>query len=56
MAFKITEDCIQCGACESECADGAISFTDGTYVINADTCTECGTCFDTCPNEAILKP
>ncbi len=25
MAYKITEDCISCGACESECPNKAIS-------------------------------
>ena len=28
MAIKITEDCINCGACEPECPNGAI-FTNG---------------------------
>jgi ferredoxin len=37
MAIKITEDCINCGACEPECPNGAIyeggnewRFSDGT--------------------------
>ncbi|MBW2388846.1 MAG: 4Fe-4S binding protein, partial [Deltaproteobacteria bacterium] len=25
MATQITEDCINCGACEDECPNGAIS-------------------------------
>ena len=25
MAYKITEDCISCGACECECKNQAIS-------------------------------
>ena len=29
MATLITEDCINCGACEDECPNGAISMGDG---------------------------
>ncbi|MFA5451537.1 MAG: 4Fe-4S binding protein, partial [Dehalococcoidales bacterium] len=25
MAYKITDDCISCGACETECPNNAIS-------------------------------
>ena len=49
MAFKITEDCIGCGACEAECPVEAISEGDGVYVIDADTCIDCGSCADVCP-------
>lgn len=49
MAFKITDDCISCGACAGECPVGAISEGDDKYVIDADTCIECGACADTCP-------
>ena len=41
MAYKITEDCISCGACEAECANEAIYEGDGIYVINPERCTEC---------------
>ncbi|MFC1893425.1 4Fe-4S binding protein [Chloroflexota bacterium] len=41
MAYKITGDCISCGACEPECKNEAISEGDETYVINTDRCTEC---------------
>jgi NAD-dependent dihydropyrimidine dehydrogenase PreA subunit len=53
MAYKITEDCIACGACLPECPVDAISEGD-IYVIDADTCTDCGACADVCPTEAIL--
>lgn len=53
MAYIITDACISCGACESECPVEAISEGDGKYVIDADVCIDCGTCADTCPNEAI---
>ena len=42
MAYKITEDCIACGACAADCPVEAISEGDGIYVIDADTCIDCG--------------
>ena len=41
MAYKITDDCISCGACEAECKNEAISEGEETYVIDPDRCTEC---------------
>jgi ferredoxin len=55
MAFIITDDCVGCGACASECAAGAISEGDGKYVIDAALCTECGNCADVCPVGAPKK-
>lgn len=52
MAYVITEDCIQCGACEPECPEGAISEIDGLYVIDAAKCQDCGACADVCPTGA----
>ncbi len=34
MATVITEECINCGACEPECPNGAISQGDDIYVID----------------------
>ena len=52
MAYKISDDCIACGACESECPVSFITEKDGKYVIDADQCVECGACADACPVEA----
>lgn len=49
MAYKISDECIQCGACASACPVEAISEGDGKYVIDAETCISCGTCAGTCP-------
>ena len=49
MAYKITEECISCGACEAECPAGAIAEGDGKYEINADACLDCGACAGLCP-------
>jgi len=55
MAYKITDDCISCGACADECPVSAISEGRGKYEIDASACTECGACADACPNNAIVK-
>jgi ferredoxin len=53
VAYKISDICIACGACESECPNGAISAGDTIYVIDPDKCTDCGSCTGVCPTEAI---
>ena len=47
MAYKITEDCISCGACEPECKNEAITEGEEIYIINPDKCTECVGWFET---------
>lgn len=49
MAYKISDECIACGACESVCPTNCISEKDGKYVIEASECIECGACDSTCP-------
>lgn len=55
MAYKITEACVNCGACESECPVDAISAGDSAYVIDANTCIDCGACAGVCPSDAIVQ-
>jgi len=58
MSYKITDECISCGACEAECQNEAISEGETIFVIDPDKCTECVGNFDTpkcaeiCPVEA----
>jgi len=60
MAFKITDDCISCGACEAECKNEAISEGEEFYVIDPDRCTECvgnfesPKCAEVCPVDACV--
>ncbi|RYF06521.1 MAG: YfhL family 4Fe-4S dicluster ferredoxin [Deltaproteobacteria bacterium] len=46
MATMITEECINCGACEPECPNEAISEGEDIYVIDPARCTECVGHFD----------
>lgn len=60
MAYKITDECISCGACEPECPNVAISEGDTIYVIDPDKCTECvgshdtSQCAEICPVDACV--
>ena len=60
MAYKITEDCISCGACEPECPNNAISEGETIYVIDPDKCTQCvgsfesSKCVDVCPVDSCV--
>jgi ferredoxin len=60
MAYKITEECISCGACEPECKNEAIKEGDTIYVIDPAKCTECAgwftssKCAEVCPTDACV--
>jgi ferredoxin len=60
MAYKITEECISCGACEPECPNQAISEGEKIYVIDFNRCTECvgaydsSKCKEVCPVDACV--
>lgn len=60
MATHITTDCINCGACEPECPNQAISEGDEIYQIDPNLCTECVGFYDheacqaVCPVECCL--
>jgi ferredoxin len=53
MAHVISDECINCGACEPECPEEAISEGEEIFVIDSAKCTDCGTCVEVCPVEAI---
>jgi ferredoxin len=62
MAYKITDECISCGACEPECPNEAISEGETIYVIDPDKCTECigshesSQCAEVCPIDNCCIP
>jgi ferredoxin len=61
MATLITEDCINCGACEDECPNGAISMGPETFIIDPLLCTECvgfsgeQMCAAACPPDVCVQ-
>lgn len=55
MAFKISDECISCGACAAQCPVEAIAEGDDKFVIDAEKCISCGACADGCPVEAIAE-
>jgi len=60
MAYSITSDCINCGACEPECPNEAIREGADAYVVDAARCTECVgfndkvACAAVCPTDACV--
>lgn len=55
MAYKITDECVNCGACEGTCPADAISEQNDKRVIDAASCVSCGSCVGVCPTGAIVE-
>ncbi|HJP39470.1 MAG TPA: YfhL family 4Fe-4S dicluster ferredoxin [Gammaproteobacteria bacterium] len=61
MALRITDDCLNCFACISDCPSEAISEGDVIHVIDPDRCTECvgshdkPSCIEVCPVEEAIE-
>lgn len=57
MSFKVTDECIGCGACDYSCPTGALTKTDsflGVFVIDPYLCDDCTICVAKCPVDAIV--
>ena len=52
MAYKISDNCIKCGACAGSCPVQCISEGDSKYAIDPEACISCGTCASVCPVQA----
>ena len=59
MALMITDECINCDVCETECPNDAISMGEEIYVIDPHKCTQCvghygePQCQQVCPVDCI---
>lgn len=59
MSLKIENSCINCGVCEPECPNDAISEGEEFYAIDPNGCTKCegfyetSQCVDVCPVDCI---
>ncbi len=50
----ISQDaCIGCGACQRNCAHGALTIAKGKASIDHDKCVGCGRCIGVCPMDAV---
>jgi Fe-S-cluster-containing hydrogenase component 2 len=60
MSMTIQDTCINCGSCEPECPNQAISAGDPTFAVTAERCTECvgaadaPKCVEICPIEGCI--
>ena len=60
MALMITDECINCDACMSECPNDAITVGESIYMIDPDKCTECAghynepQCAEVCPVDCCV--
>ena len=60
MASVSTEECINCGVCEPECPNDAISEGEETFIIDPQLCTECvgfhakEQCAEVCPVDCCV--
>lgn len=55
MAYIITDACVSCGACASECPVSCIDQGDALFVIEESACIECGNCANVCPVGAPVQ-
>ncbi|UCB52565.1 MAG: glycyl-radical enzyme activating protein [Candidatus Zixiibacteriota bacterium] len=49
------EKCIGCRDCQNACPQDAISFSDGSLLLDTPKCDFCGACTDVCPSEALKQ-
>lgn len=52
MPYIITDDCVECGECLSECQYGAIEAAS-PYMIKQNDCVFCAACVWVCTAKAI---
>jgi len=55
LAYIINDECISCGACESECPVSCIEQGDPIYTVKIEECISCGACAGVCPVNAAVE-
>ncbi len=55
MSLKISDECMACGRCASNCPIGCIYPGDLHYEIDTEACVGCLTCTTVCPISAISE-
>ena len=51
--YYVTDKCIGCGSCYSQCPQKCIDITQKPVIIRQENCIHCGSCFEKCPTQAI---
>ena len=51
--FVHTDKCVGCGACQRNCAHGAITVLERKASIDTNKCVGCGRCIGACPVDAV---
>ena len=51
--FVHTDKCVGCGACQINCAHGAITVLERKASIDTNKCVGCGRCIGACPVDAV---
>lgn len=49
----IKTECINCGICQQECPNEAITMVNGVPEVDLNKCDLCGRCAENCPGEAL---
>ena len=52
--YFVTDDCIRCGSCLSDCPQSCIEL-NGKAVIRQENCLHCGNCAEVCPVGAVIR-
>ena len=56
MAYVISDECVSCGTCVSECPVDAISGkVKEPFEIDQSKCIKCGACLESCKFKAIKE-
>ena len=52
--YFVTDDCIRCGSCLSDCPQSCIELKEKA-LIRQENCLHCGNCAEVCPVGAVIR-